>query len=92
MSTNAMEKALWQALSNTKEMQRFRENASDYLMDFKIDETERALMLSWNVREVVSRGVNSLLLMSAFSAVHGPQKMGEYAMAINQPAGGAPAA
>jgi len=86
MSTNAMEKALWQALSNPKELQRFTDDAPVYLSEFNIDEDERAAMLAWDVRQIVSRGVNPLLLMSAFSAVNGMEKMGEYAMAINQPA------
>jgi hypothetical protein len=83
MSTNAMEKALWQALSDRKEMQRFREDAPAYLDGFRLDETERALILSWDVAKVVSRGVNPLLVVSAFSAVNGLEKTGEYIMKIN---------
>jgi hypothetical protein len=85
MSTNAMEKALWQALSNPQELQRFATDSEAYLSGFKIDEAERRMMLAWDVKQVVARGVNPLLLMSAFSAVNGVEKMGEYAMAINQP-------
>lgn len=88
MTTNAIEKALWQALSNPKEMRRFREDAQAYLKDFKLDENERSLMLSWNVGEVASRGVNPLLLVSAYTAVKGMDTMGEYIMTINQPVGG----
>ena len=92
MSTNAIEKALWQALSNPKEMQRLCEDAQAYLKDFNLDEEERALLLSWDVAEVVSRGVNPLLLVSAYTAVRGMETMGEYIMKINQPCGAAPAA
>ena len=89
MSTNAIEKALWQALSNPKEMQRFREDPQAYLNDFKLDEKERSLMLTWDVGEVVSRGVNPLLLVSAYTAVKGMDTMGEYIMKINQQRGAA---
>jgi hypothetical protein len=85
MSTNEMESALWKALSNPRELRRLVEDAPGYLSGFKLDETERDLMLAWDVRQLVARGVNPLLLMSAFSAVNGMEKMGEYAMAINQP-------
>ena len=91
MSSNAIEKALWQALSNPKETQRFRDDAEAYLRGFNIDEQELSLMLSWDVAEVVSRGVNPLLVVSAFSAVRGLDKTGEYLMKINRPRGAAPA-
>ena len=87
MSANAIDKALWQALSNPKEMQRLREDAQDYLREFKIDDQERQLMLSWDVGELVSRGVSPLLLVSTYTAVEGMDKMGDYIMKINQPRG-----
>lgn len=85
MSTNAMEKALWQALSNPQELQRLVGDAAGYLSGFNLDEAEREMILAWDVRRVVERGVNPLLTVSAFSAVNGVEKMGDYAMAINQP-------
>ncbi len=85
MSTNAMEKALWQALSNPHELQRLAGDAAGYLSGFKLDEVERAMMLDWDVRGIVARGINPLLAVSAFSAVNGVEKMGDYAMAINHP-------
>ena len=91
MSSNAIEKALWQALSNPKEMQRYRDDARAYLKDFKLDEKERSLMLSWDVKEVIARGVNPLLLMSVFTGVKGMEQMMEYLMKVNQPDEAAPA-
>lgn len=85
MSTNAMEKALWQALSNPQDLQRFAGDTAGYLAGFNLDDEERGMLLAWDVRAVVARGVNPLLTVSAFSAVNGVEKMGEYAMAINQP-------
>ena len=85
MSTNAMETALWQALSNPQDMGRFATDAAGYLSGFQLDDDERDLIVAWDVRQVVARGVNPLLMLMAFSAVNGIEKMGEYAMAINQP-------
>jgi len=91
MSTHAVDKALWQALSNPKEMQRLREDAPSYLKDFNLDEQERSLLLAWEVGELTARGVSPLLLVSTYTAVEGMDKMGDYIMKINQPRGATPA-
>jgi hypothetical protein len=87
MSTNALEKALWRVASDEKDIRRFREDPHAYLMDFKLDDEERSLLLEWNVNEIVSRGVNPLLVLSAFGSVKGMAQLPEYIMKINQPRG-----
>jgi hypothetical protein len=91
MSSNAMEKALWQASTNPADARRFRDDAQAYLKDFRLDEKECAMMLSWDVVAIASRGVNPLLLMQAFATVNGMGRMLEYIMRMNQPSGAAPA-
>jgi hypothetical protein len=85
MSINAIEKALWQASTNPADTQRFRDDAQGYLKGFKLEKDERSLMMSWDVGEAISRGVNPLLLLNAFSVVNGMDKMIEYLMKVNQP-------
>jgi hypothetical protein len=91
MSINAMEKALWQASTNPADAQRYRDDARAYLKGFKLDKDEHALLASWDVGEAISRGVNPLLLLNAFSVVNGMDKMIEYLMKVNQPRAAAPA-
>ena len=83
MSSCAMEKALWQAVTNPADNQRLRENAASYLSDFRLDADERALIMSWDVKAMAGRGVNELLLMMAFSAINGMDKLPEYLGKIN---------
>lgn len=89
MSTNAVEKMLWQVSNNPAEADRLRADAQGYMKDFKLDADERALVDSWNVSALAERDVNPLLLMMAFTAVNGIQKMGEYVQRIHQVAGAA---
>ena len=91
MSVNALEKALWRASANRADAQRCRDDAQAYSKEFKLDEDERSMLLSWDVSTLHSRGVNPLLLLMAFVAVNGMQKLGEYETKMNQPRPGASA-
>ena len=84
MSTNSIEKALWEALSDPKEMDRLRADAQGYLSEFNISDEERDLILNWDVEEIVARDVSPLLLLSVFSGVKGPRQMPEYLEKINR--------
>ncbi len=84
MSTNSIERALWVALSDPKEMERFRADARGYLSEFNIDEEERDLILDWDVEEIVARDVSPLLLLSVYSGVNGPAQMPIYLEKINR--------
>ena len=79
-----MEKALWTALSNPKEMDRLRENARAYLDEFHIEPEEQDLIINWDVEEIVKRDVSPLLLLSVYSGVNGPSRMPEYMQKINR--------
>ena len=90
MSTNAIEKALWQAVMQPADAQRFRDDSDAYLNDFRIDDDERSLLDTWDVAGLASREVNELLLMMAFATINGHDRMGEYVMKINGMEGGPP--
>ena len=85
MSSNAIEKALWQAFTNPADGQRLREDAQSYLKDFQIDENERSLVASWDVSGMAARGVNPLLLLMAYTSVNGANVMEQYIQKIHQP-------
>ncbi len=85
MSSNAIEKALWKALSDVEEMRRYREDQQSYLKRFNLDDEERSLLLSWDLPKILSRDVSALLLLSAFTAIHGAMRMPEYVATVNGP-------
>lgn len=72
MSINAIEKALWQASMKPEQAERLREDAHSYLKAFRIDEDDRWLLASWDVRGLIDRGVHPMIIMMAFAAVNGP--------------------
>ena len=85
MSINAIEKALWQASMDPAEAGRMREDAESYLRDFRLDEQERALLASWDIRSIVERGVHPMVLMMAFAAINGPDMAASYVEKVNTP-------
>lgn len=72
MSVFGVEKALWQTTRDAEDAQRMLEDAHAYLGEFNIDEDERWLAAEWDLRALVERGVNPMVLMMAFAAVNGP--------------------
>ena len=84
MSSNAIEKALWQAISSPAQTQRLREDPHAYLEAYRLDDDERFLLMDWNVSGMAAREVNPLLLMMAYTAINGMDKMPEYIRRIHQ--------
>ena len=85
MSSNAMEKAFWTALSDRGQLERYVADPRGYLDGFKIEADEQAEIENWDVAEIAARGVNPLLLLSFFSAVKSPRDLPEYLQKINTP-------
>ena len=90
MSINAIEKALWQASMKPADAQRLREDAASYLQEFRIDEQERSLITSWDIRGIVDQGVHPMVLMMAFAAVNGPAASATYVEKVNTPSQAVP--
>ncbi len=86
MSTNALEKALWQIGTNPVETERYRASPQTYAAGFRLDEAERAILAELDVGAMARRETSTLLLMMAFLAVRGPGSMGEYMQSMNRPA------
>jgi len=92
MSIYGIEDALWQASVNPKMARRLREDADSYLKEFRIDDRERLLVSSWDIRGVVELGVNPMVLMMANAAVNGPAASAAYIEKVNTPKTAAPPA
>jgi hypothetical protein len=86
MSTNALEKALWQIGTNPVETERYRACPQTYAAEFRLDEAERAILAELDVGAMARRETSTLLLMMAFLAVRGPGSMGEYMQSMNRTA------
>lgn len=85
MSNFAIEKALWTACNDPAQAGAFRSDPQGYLVDYRIDDEEKALLLDWDVAALADRGVNPMLLMMSFNAVAGKGDMMEYITKINRP-------
>jgi Aromatic-ring-opening dioxygenase LigAB, LigA subunit len=78
MSANAVENALWRALSHPTDLAAFQQDGNRYLARFTLTDHERSLLLSWDVNAIIEHGVNPVLLMLTFGAVNGRHRRPEY--------------
>lgn len=85
MSTNALEKALWQIGTSPEEAASYREDPSAYASAFRLDPAEQHSLVSMDVGDLARREVSTLLLMMAHMAVKGPDAMPEYMESMNRP-------
>lgn len=85
MSINALEKALWQATMDPEQAQCLRQDAASYLEEFRLEEQERELLASWDIRGMVDMGVHPMVLMMAFAAINGPDIAASYVERVNTP-------
>ena len=63
MSRNVLEKVLHQLTVDRAAKQRFREDAEAYLRRFALGETERAMLMQFDVLGLQQAGVNPMLTM-----------------------------
>lgn len=85
MSTNALEKALWQIGTSAEEAERFREEPGSYASAFRLEPAEQNSLVQMDVGDLARREVSTLLLMMAHMAVKGPDAMPEYMENMNRP-------
>ncbi|ULQ47777.1 hypothetical protein JN531_005670 [Flagellatimonas centrodinii] len=86
MSTNALEKALWQIGTSPADTERYRADPQAYAAAFRLDDAERTILAELDVGAMARRDTSTLLLMMAFLAVRGPDSMGEYMQSMHRPA------
>lgn len=87
MTTNAIEKALWQIGTTPGDADRFRSDPGGYAKDFRLDAKEQEILAQLDVGAMARCEVSTLLLMMAFMAVKGPGGMPEYMKSMNLPRG-----
>jgi len=86
MSTNALEKALWQMGTSPAEASLFRQDPTAYTQRFRLETDERTLLQGLDVGGMAQREVNTLLLLMAFIAVRGPECMPDYMQSMHRTA------
>jgi hypothetical protein len=83
MSIHAVENVLWRIGNDPREASKFIENSEFYLAAFRLEDDEKQLLRDMEVGRLAQRGANTLLLISAFRAVHGPRAIPEYMARMN---------
>ncbi len=84
MSTNALEKALWQIGTSPVEAGQFRQDPDVYMQQFRLQQDERDMLQGLDVGRMAGREVSTLLLLMAFIAVRGPGCMPDYMRSMHQ--------
>ena len=84
MSTNALEKALWQIGTQAADAEQFRVAPAAYVDRFNLDAEEKVCLVNLDVGEMSRRGTSTLLLMMGFMAIRGPQGMGDYMQSMHR--------
>jgi len=84
MSVNAIEKALWQVCTYPDEAQRLREDGHAFLRQFNMDEDERWMVASWDVKAMINHGVHPMIVMMSYGAVNGPMAMMGYSNRLQE--------
>lgn len=87
MSINALEKALWQIYQVPSDTRRFTDNAQAFVHEFRLDDSERAMLASFDFMAMISHGANPLLVMMAFQTTQGMGRFPEYWATVNQSRG-----
>lgn len=85
MTTNALEKALWQIGTDAEQAERFRDDPGLYASGFRLDPAEQDSLAQLDVGDLARRDVSTLLLMMAHMAVRGPEGMPKYMESMNRP-------
>ncbi|TAL75621.1 MAG: hypothetical protein EPN76_14455 [Burkholderiaceae bacterium] len=78
MSIHMVEKALFDIAANTQNVRAYRGGPVDYLKAYRLEADEVGMIEQMDVREMINRGVNPMLVMRVFSAIEGREKMPEY--------------
>jgi hypothetical protein len=78
MSVHSLEKALFDIASAPPEAQRYRVDPDAYLARYRLDAEEARLIKVLDVRELIARDINPMLVMRAFTSLEGRASLPEY--------------
>jgi len=82
MSRNVIERVLHQLTIDRGAKQRFRSDASEYLARYSLTDTERQMMLDFDVAGLQAHGVNPMLTMAYWQELSRTRDMRQYMAAL----------
>lgn len=74
MSTNTIEKVLWDLVGQAHKPEAFRANTDAFLDAYPLEPSERDLLKNMDVQAIVALRINPMLLMRAFQCIYGRDK------------------
>jgi hypothetical protein len=83
MSVHAVELALWTIVADHQNVDRFQADPAAFLAGFRLDDEERAIVTSLDVRALIDRNINSMLVMNAYCSFHGFESIPQYLQILN---------
>lgn len=88
MSIHTIERVLYTLHAVPGRAQAFLQDPDAYLAGFPLEDDERVLLRTQDVRAMADRGVSQMLLFVTWQAVNGgPPSIPEYMRRMNTPAG-----
>jgi hypothetical protein len=78
MSVYALERVLFELAAGGPGTADYLGDREAYLAEHGLEAHERRLILDMDVNEMIQRGINAMLVMRAFTAVEGRDRMPEY--------------
>jgi hypothetical protein len=78
MSTHMLEKVLFDVAATPQRATEYSSNPDLFLSAYRLDDDETQLIKQLDVREMMRRALNPMLLMRAFSALEGRERLPEY--------------
>lgn len=78
MSINAVERLLFEVAASPDLVRQFKDTPEQLLGAYALAPDEAELVRHLDVHEIASRGVNPMLVMRAFAAIEGRERMPEY--------------
>ncbi len=83
MSANALEMALWKICYDEKSAQEYKADPQAFLGCYRLAAAERADVINGDVRALLDRGVNDMLVYSFFQHSYGRREAPLYMRLVN---------
>jgi hypothetical protein len=86
MSVYAVERFLWDLCNVPDRFALYRADPEKMISDYRLSEAEKRMLSGLKVRALMDYQVNPMLIMTAWNALIGSDKIGEYLAQLNAPA------
>ncbi|MBN8839817.1 MAG: hypothetical protein J0I25_06405 [Sphingomonadales bacterium] len=84
MSIHTIEQALFEIASGPARAAQYKQDPQVFLAAYPLSDQEKTLILSTDVYEMIARSANPMLVMRAFTAVEGRERLPEYLRRLRQ--------